>query len=76
MDYSELVGDIRKKFPTQADFAKALGISECSLSKKLNNRAEWTGKQMGKACKLLGKGPEAIPVYFFTPLVEKTQQGA
>lgn len=73
MDYSELVGDIRKYFPTRAAFAEALGISECSLSKKLNNRAEWTGREMGKACALLGKGPEMIPIYFFTPFVEKSQ---
>lgn len=74
MDYSELVGDIRKKYRTMEAFAMALGISKCSLSKKLNDRVEWTAGQMRKACELLGKGPEMIPLYFFTPDVEKTQQ--
>ena len=74
MDYSTLRGDIRKFFSTQADFAEALGISECSLSKKLNDRSEWTGTEMKKACELLHSGPEMIRAYFFTPDVEKTQQ--
>lgn len=74
MDYSSLRGDIRKFFSTQAEFAEALGISECALSKKLNNRSEWTGAEMQKACELLNSGPEKIREYFFTPFVEKTQQ--
>lgn len=73
MDYSKLRGKIRELFSTQADFAVALGISECALSLKLNNRSEWTGEEMKRACLLIGESPEKIPLYFFTPSVEKTQ---
>ena len=73
MDYSALRGLIRTYFSTNAAFAKALGISECALSLKLNNRSEWTSKEMGKACELLQISVAAIPIYFFTPIVEKTQ---
>lgn len=74
MDYSKLRGKIRQNFPTQAAFARALGISECSLSQKLNNHTEWTRKEMVRACELLGDGPESIPSYFFTPDVEISQR--
>lgn len=73
MDYSKLRGLIRTYFSTNAAFAKALGISECALSQKLNNRSEWTRKEMGKAAGLLHFPVAEIPVYFFTPDVEKTQ---
>lgn len=74
MDYSKLRGKIRECFSTQADFAEAMGISECVLSQKLNNRSEWTRKEMVRACELLGIPIVEIPIYFFTPKVEKTQQ--
>lgn len=73
MDYSRLRGLIRTYFSTNAAFAKALGISECALSQKLNNRSEWTRNQMGKAAELLRFPVADIPVYFFTPKVEKSQ---
>jgi transcriptional regulator with XRE-family HTH domain len=76
LDYSALRGLIRTHYPTNAAFAKALGISECALSQKLNNRTEWTRREMAKAAELLQFSVAAIPIYFFTPLVEKTQQGA
>ena len=34
-DYSKLAGAIHEKFRTQANFAKAIGLSERSLSLKL-----------------------------------------
>jgi transcriptional regulator with XRE-family HTH domain len=74
LDYSKLRGKIRAYFSTQASFAKALGISECALSQKLNDRSEWTRTEMGKACQLLHFPAEEIPAYFFTPDVEKAQQ--
>lgn len=73
MDYSDLRGLIRAKYHTNAAFAKAMGFSACTLSQKLNNRTEWTRGEMGKACELLGISVAAIPIYFFTPLVEFSQ---
>lgn len=73
MDYAKLRGLIRTYFSTNAAFAKALGISECALSQKLNNRSEWTRNQMGRSAELLHFPVADIPVYFFTPKVEKSQ---
>lgn len=74
MDYSKLRGAIREYFSTQAAFAEALGISECVLSLKLNDRSEWTRAEILRACELLHIPPSEIPAYFFTLKVEKTQQ--
>lgn len=63
--YSDLRGLIRSKFKTQEAFAKAIGMSACSLSKKLNGKAEWTAKQIHKACEVLGISADQIPFYFF-----------
>lgn len=65
-DYSKLRGRIREILGTQSIFAKALGISEATLSKKLNNETEFTQGEMNRSCDIL-KFPQAeIPAYFFT----------
>lgn len=76
MDYAKLRGRIRTYYSTQAAFAQAMGVSVCTLSQKLNGLSEWTAKEIRKACELLEIPPQEIPAYFFTQLVEKTQQGA
>lgn len=40
-DYRKLRGRIKEKFGTQAEFSKRLGISEVSVSNKLNNVVDW-----------------------------------
>lgn len=65
MEYSNLRGAIRAKFKTQEAFAKAIGISPCGLSNKLNGKAEWTAKEIRIACELLSLNAEDIPAYFF-----------
>ena len=73
-DYADLRGKIRARFRKQENFAKALPLSPCALSKKLNNRSEWTHTEIVRTCELLGLPLEEVHAYFFTPLVEKTQQ--
>ena len=68
MEYQELRGLIRGRFRTQTAFASAMGISACSLSKKLNGRTEWTAAEIRRAGELLGIAPERIPQYFFCPI--------
>lgn len=68
MDHAELRGLIRAQFKTQEAFAKAIGISACSLSKKLNGASEWTASEIRLACKTLAISPEKIPQYFFCPI--------
>lgn len=67
MDYAKLRGKVRTHYSTQAAFASALGISECSLSQKLNGHTEWTAEEIRKACTLLEIPPEEIHIYFFYP---------
>lgn len=67
MDYSKLRGRIREVFGTQDVFAKALYISPCSLSQKLNGKTEWAADEIRRACELLSISPEDIPLYFFCP---------
>lgn len=74
MDYSALIGLIRAKYKTQADFAEAMDMCSCSLSKKLNGKTEWTAAEIRRACELLDIDPVDIPTYFFAPSVEKSQR--
>ena len=65
-NYSKLRGKIREIYNTQEDFAKAMELSNTSISLKLNNKSEWSQQEMGKAINLLGISDEEISVYFFT----------
>lgn len=72
-NYNKLRGKIREVFNTQAAFAEALGISSTSLSEKLNNKVEFSQKEIEKAVELLQIPKEDIPIYFFTLEVQKTE---
>lgn len=65
MDYSNLIGEIRKKYPTRADFANALGVDPATLSAKLNNKSEWKTEEIVKACDLLDIPLAEASEYFF-----------
>ena len=45
-DYSKLKGKIVEVFGTQSNFAKAVGMSERTLSCKLNNKIPFTQPAM------------------------------
>lgn len=64
-DYSELSGRIVAKYGTQYNFAIAIGLSERSLSLKLNNKVPWKNTEIMRAVDLLDINPEDIPQYFF-----------
>lgn len=66
MSYSKLRGAIREKFGTQEAFAKAICMSNTTLSAKLNNKTEWTCKEVENACNLLGIPTAEAHLYFFT----------
>ena len=65
MDYSNLIGEIRKKYKTQADFAKDLGVHPASLSLKLNGKSEWKTGEIVRTCELLDIPLEDASDYFF-----------
>lgn len=64
-NYRKLLGKIVEKYGTQAKFAAAMGMSEHTLSKKLNNIIHWKQSEITTACLLLGIPVEQIPTYFF-----------
>lgn len=68
-DYSKLRGRIREKIGNENEFATAIGMGRTSLSKKLNNRVEFTQNEMKNAAIVLEIDDRDIPDYFFTPKV-------
>lgn len=73
-DYRKLRGKIKEVFETQQNFAKAMKMSNTSLSEKLNNKVDFTQKEIHKAVELLGIPKDDIPVYFFALKVQETEQ--
>lgn len=65
-DYSKLLGRITEKFGTQFRFSEAIGLSERSVSLKLNGHTGWKQSEIARACKLLGIPDREIAAYFFT----------
>lgn len=65
-DYSRLLGRIVEKIGTQSRFAERIGLSERSVSLKLNGKIEWKQGEIAKACEVLDIADRDIPVYFFT----------
>lgn len=70
IDYSRLNGKIVEVFGTQKCFSEAMGLSERSISLKLNSKAEWKQGEIKKACSLLSIPLDDIPVYFFKAKVQ------
>ena len=62
--------DIIEKYGTQYNFAKALGLSEHSLSNKLNNRVSWKTNEIAHAMDLLDLDKSKVAEYFFDEKVQ------
>ena len=69
-DYSKLAGKIKEKFGTQGNFAKAMELSERSLSLKMNSRMPWKQTEILKASVILDIDTEQVHLYFFTEKVQ------
>jgi transcriptional regulator with XRE-family HTH domain len=65
MKYWKLRGAIREKFETQEAFSKALGVSDSTLSNKLNGKTDWARQEIEDACRLLGIPIADAHAYFF-----------
>ncbi len=70
-DYNKLKGRIRECFPTQADFAQKLRMSDTSLSNKLNNKTVFDQDEIQESINLFGLTAEETIEYFFTLKVDK-----
>lgn len=64
-DYSSLSGRIVEKFGTQYNFAIAMGLSERTISLKLNSKVPWKDDEIVKACELLNIDIAKMYQYFF-----------
>lgn len=69
-DYSKLNGRIVEKCGTQAVFADRMGLSERTVSLKLNNKVAWKQPEMQKAAVILEFPETGIQTYFFTMKVQ------
>lgn len=63
--YAKLRGKIVEVFGSQYKFAKALKISENSLSKKLNGKTQFRQDDIQTWCHLLDIPVEEAGLYFF-----------
>lgn len=72
-DYRKLSGRIREKYRTQAEFSRALNMSERSLSLKMGGKRAWTQSEIDRAVTCLGLTENDIPEYFFKKKVQNIE---
>lgn len=53
MDYSKLKGKIVERFGSATKFANAMGMSDATLSQRLQGTSPWKVTEIAKAAKLL-----------------------
>ncbi len=64
-NYAKLLGRIVEVVGTQSNFASRMGISERSISLKLNGKVGWKQSEIAKACQVLSIDAQEISSYFF-----------
>lgn len=69
-DYSKLRGRIREICNTQENYANLMGLSETSVTNKLNNITCFTQFEMVKSVDILKIPIEEIGDYFFALKIE------
>ena len=69
-NYDKLRGRITEKFGTQRNLARALGVSERTLSLKLNNKIFFSQDEITEISTLLHIQLEEIQEYFFKQKVQ------
>lgn len=73
-DFSKLSGKIVEKYKSQSIFAAIMGMSERTLSLKLNNKVSWRNTETHKCAQLLGIEQFEISEYFFKEKVQNFKQ--
>ncbi len=64
-NYAKLNGRITEKCGSQIEFARQMGLSERSISLKLNNKRMWKQSEMLKASEVLDISLDDLHAYFF-----------
>lgn len=70
-DHSELRGRIIEKFGTQKKFAQAMGVSDRTLSLKMNNAIFFRQDEIAKATELLELSISDANEYFLLRKLKK-----
>ncbi|MFL0167718.1 DUF739 family protein [Candidatus Clostridium helianthi] len=73
-NYNKLRGRIIEKFGTQGCFSRNLGVSERTLSLKLNNKIFFSQDEISKMSELLDIPSDEIQFYFFEKKVQYIEQ--
>ena len=68
-DYSKLKGRIKEKCGSQKVFAKLLGVSEATITAKLQGNTGFTQEDILKTIEILEIDPGEVSIYFFTVAV-------
>jgi hypothetical protein len=64
-NYAKLNGRIKEVCGNQFAFAKEMGLSEHTISAKLNSKVSWKQPEIERACTVLDIQRCDIPAYFF-----------
>lgn len=64
MAHAKLRGKIKEVFNTQCAFAEAMGMSNFSISQRLNGIVAWKVAEAQKACELLNIPLEQMSDFF------------
>lgn len=73
-DYSRLLGKIKEICGSQAVFSAKIGLSERTVSLKLNGKKGWKQPEIERICEVLKIDRRKIPIYFFSAKVQKLEQ--
>ena len=68
-NFEMLLDKILEEFGSQYAFAYSLGLSERTVSLKLNGKVHWKDVEIYKIVEMLGLDKSEIVDYFFTPQV-------
>lgn len=63
--YAKLRGKIKEKYGTEGNFASALGISQNSLSRKFQDKIQFSSGDIRSWCELLDIPIKDVGSYFF-----------
>lgn len=73
-DYAKLDGRITEKCRTRKAFAQRLGVTEATLSRKMNCEGYFTQPEIDKSAGILEISQDQIGTYFFTMRVQEIEQ--
>ena len=65
-NYQKLRGRMVEKYGSQTEFAKAFGVSENTMSQKMNNKTRFTSDDIIKIADMLEIDQNDVGEYFFT----------